>query len=1194
MKIQNKRLLALTIAMMSYGEVELCYAAMGDGYLELSDKDSKIFDDIASAFGLDNADLELAAKGAARTNTSVGSSSTMDQLITPENIKTMPLGASLWTSESLFARRSIFDMGILRGRALIPNLEGQQEQGMTSSVSSRSDKKNTSSRFNLDVGAAVRYGGFQGAVGYKHEQMRDVTQMGGRSTASIYSYVTNTLRIEPNAGKKYLELRGALSGVDLVAKQEDAGKSKEALDKKISEYILVEEAGTGDNNDFKYKRVKVVKVYDGEDTLSPRAHIQALIEFERIFVDLKNQYRLFSANETVKRLTLLDMQQLKSAINASIKKFYENYGDSFAIKVSGYSEVEGEAEFEQDSKQESFEKNNAGTLTAGYNSFIGGAEASLSIGEWTKDAAASGASRLTTRVFKRPGDATVDISGYGDKLTTWINNAIKGTNDNAVIPAIAIKPSYPTPPTPRSWKDDPFAPPDMKEFKDFDAWKESRELFKDSKAYRIPDWLKQAKGGGGNGNDDQQGDGILNGRLNINIQENYFDANVARQNVAEQVAANDRRSTEVRRVSGSIVDQVVAAGDGEVQQALSITLSTKSPKKSGDSNLYGDALYKKFDHEFKALKAYGKKVLAREKRIRKRESIFANQVNQGSSNVIKNAVSVADAASTENGQINLDKMMVSSFEAIPYTAVLSALRPDLELPVSDGPDGEVDAFFNTTVLLATLNRYQSLDTYINFIKSIPESGLGNTSIPKNFSDFVNAFEQQIIQRVELSMTTGHDVSDADLASLLNNNIVGLSKDGKSTNVQATILFKKLGTLNAYNYIIELAENSAYFSIIGQAPGGYLPLSFMMNSDPGFGPSNWNNGWCVPQISSIEKLPGIQAPNGYQVQYLKASKCTTVTSETDLKQLLKAKQTPIYPLFIYRTAQKPLLNFVQFIGGNRLIIGRDVSFSPPIGDVTVIPRIQTNKASASAKAALGYDDGMLGDSFKLNQQIAEEFKDERLKQPATFNAFLPSDMSWKYSLSFNKDNQSSYEGYEKNKILITRVGMYAALQENKLSNVNPAVPRFYARGAECISSVSSPNYCPVPTYHLLQPFSYQFKIHPINRGDETSFGLDRISGGNRVTTLIGSNGETNASGDAVLFEQTLYEIGNSPGTKNTGGILALYPISTDLIDGLGVEVFAYSSGSSPKDIFNMGKDGESPFDIGFTKSLLEDSKSKMPN
>ena len=1158
--------------------------------LSLSPAESKRFDDIEMAFGLDNADLELAAKGAANNKESVlGSSATSDLLITPANIKTMPLGAAMWTSESLFSRRSIFDMGALRGKSLIPNLEGQQEQGMTSSVSSRSDKKNTSSRFNLDVGAAVRYGGFQGAVGYKHEHFRDVTQMGGRSTASLYSYVTNTLRIEPNAGNKFVELRGALSGVDLVPTQADPAKTKEAFDNEIAKYISVEEAFTGPNNDIKYKRVTVNKVYDGEETLSPRAHVQALLEFERIFSDLKNQCKKFINNEEVRRLSLLGTQQVKSAINASIKKFYENYGDSFAISISGYSEVEGEAEFQQNSEQNSFEKNNAGTLTAGYNSFIGGAEGSLAIGQWTKDAAASGASNLKATVVRRPGDASVDLAGYEQKLKDWINNAIKGTNDNTAIPAATVKASYPTPPSPRSWKDDPFAPPDMKEFKDLEDWKKSRELFKESTAYRIPDWIKNKKDPG---QDNQPGQEDNQGEAWIDLAGN--DANVARQAVAEEQLARRRYPRQnARRNAQEIVDRVQAG-----QRANGVSLEKAAPRKAPpglfDKQLYGDALYNRFNYEQKALKSYGKKILAREKRIKKRNLMLAAKANNMVSSTQGSAVHAVDTSSADGGQINLDKMLVSSFKALPYAAVLSALRPDLELPANDNSGAEVDAFLNTTVLLATLNRYQSLDTYINFIKSIPESGLTNSTIPANLSKFVNALEKQIIQRVELSMTSGQDVSDADLASLLNNTIVGLSKDGKSTNVKATLLFKTMGSLNAFNYITELAENPEYYSVIGQAPGGYLPLSAMMNSNPGRNLSSWNDGWCVPQISSVEQLPGFQTPNGYQVQYLKASNCTPVTSETDFKELLKARQTPIYPLFMYRTNQKPLLNFVQFVGSSRIIIGRDVSFSPPVGDLISISKTPTINASDDTKKALGYTPEILGLSEDLKRQISTDLQDERLKDPATFNAFLPADLSWKYSLWFNKDQASSYMGYDKNTILIARIGIYATFQENKLSNVNPNVPKFYARGVPCVPAAGKPTYCPLPTYHLLQPYSYSFRINPLGVRDDVDFGLSYVADGNRVTKLVGSDGKTDAAGNPILFEDTLYQVGNSTGTKNTGGILALYPITTDLVEGLGTEVFAYSSGSSPKDIFNEGKDGESPFDIGFTKSLLEDSKSKMPN
>jgi hypothetical protein len=51
-------------------------------------------------------------------------------------------------------------------------------------------------------------------------------------------------------------------------------------------------------------------------------------------------------------------------------------------------------------------------------------------------------------------------------------------------------------------------------------------------------------------------------------------------------------------------------------------------------------------------------------------------------------------------------------------------------------------------------------------------------------------------------------------------------------------------------------------------------------------------------------------------------------------------------------------------------------------------------------------------------------------------------------------------------------------------------------------------------------------------------------------------------------------------------MLLYPVTTEMLQGLGAGAFAYSSGSSPKDIFSQGDQGNSPFDAGFTKALLQ--------
>jgi hypothetical protein len=60
----------------------------------------------------------------------------------------------------------------------------------------------------------------------------------------------------------------------------------------------------------------------------------------------------------------------------------------------------------------------------------------------------------------------------------------------------------------------------------------------------------------------------------------------------------------------------------------------------------------------------------------------------------------------------------------------------------------------------------------------------------------------------------------------------------------------------------------------------------------------------------------------------------------------------------------------------------------------------------------------------------------------------------------------------------------------------------------------------------------------------------------------------------------------PAHKHTGGLMLLYPVTTEMLQGLGAGAFAYSSGSSPKDIFSQGDQGNSPFDAGFTKALLQ--------
>jgi hypothetical protein len=535
---------------------------------------------------------------------------------------------------------------------------------------------------------------------------------------------------------------------------------------------------------------------------------------------------------------------------------------------------------------------------------------------------------------------------------------------------------------------------------------------------------------------------------------------------------------------------------------------------------------------------------------------------------------VEATSAPEVNEISLDKMMVSSFKGLPFSAVLVALRPNLELPVS--LDLDTEGFINTSVLLATLNRYYTLDTYLNFIKSVPESGLGRTAISDNLHKYVSHLEEIIMDLVQTSMTSGDDISGEALAAVLNQEITGLSSDGKARDPSKTELFKYLkSSADAYDYVYRLAEDPDYYRVIGKAPGGYLPFAPMAGG-----------GYCLPKWSDIRRLsdPNSTTVSGFNVSYLRASECIEVTANTDIPKLLGGSpQTPLFPLYIFVEGKNPpLLNFVQFVGGSRLIIGRDVTLAPPESDVTSIPKVPWENASSAVNQVMGYQSSLLADTDRLNAILKRNgelpaFVDGRTNDPY-MNAFLPSDVSWRYSIWFPKNESASLDGYDKYQVLLARIGYY------------PSYYRFFFGDSDVHiltreGITSSSAYSLSLTYQFLEPFSFQFCVYSpgCNKGENGLKNTYPIPDNNY---LIGPIKPLDGKNKTVIGKISLRDFGDAPGTKHTGGLMLLYPVTTEMLQGLGTGAFAYSSGSSPKDIFSQDDQGNSPFDAGFTKALLQ--------
>ncbi len=119
-----------------------------------------------------------------------------------------------------------------------------------------------------------------------------------------------------------------------------------------------------------------------------------------------------------------------------------------------------------------------------------------------------------------------------------------------------------------------------------------------------------------------------------------------------------------------------------------------------------------------------------------------------------------------------------------------------------------------------------------------------------------------------------------------------------------------------------------------------------------------------------------------------------------------------------------------------------------------------------------------------------------------------------------------------------------------------------------------------TYQFMAPYSFQVSYSLPN------WGLGKVSLPPKDSYLAWSEGIKDKDNKYKISKISLFDVGNSSGTKYAGGLLMFYPITNDMLEGAGSGGFTYSSGSSPKDIFNQDDAVNSPFDAGFTRALLQ--------
>lgn len=329
-----------------------------------------------------------------------------------------------------------------------------------------------------------------------------------------------------------------------------------------------------------------------------------------------------------------------------------------------------------------------------------------------------------------------------------------------------------------------------------------------------------------------------------------------------------------------------AGQDQQQAQEQQKKVDEEGPQKALKPALADHTLYERYKSELAALK-----VLKNQRNGNAVSSIFGGNI------------------------IRVDKMFVSGFELTPYDQVIPQLRPNLEIP---DESATLDGYPNVSKLIYIVNMLGDLDNYIRFLSNFTISGVSK-QMSDNHKAFYDSFYNDAYDKIAFQLNMGVDISNDLLASF------GVAKFGKDGAENASDLYKKVGDIDVYRYILKFLLAPENIKIWRNAPGGYIPLgwnaanntlSFFNSYYVGEPNLRGSADWAYKIFHDMRPFT--------EPQYNPLS-FYDVSSYTDPK--FKTYKSPWYPVFQYGGSLNPLLLFVQTIGGYQLVIGQKYAVMP---------------------------------------------------------------------------------------------------------------------------------------------------------------------------------------------------------------------------------------------------------------------------
>ena len=181
--------------------------------------------------------------------------------ITPENIKSMSLGARVWGSASDFDNTPIFDLGAKYVNDLVDLNPGAGKAGYFITVDATTNKTNSELLLKADFGVSARVIGYSGSLGYAHDESTARSSLHGSANVHAVQYKTNQIDLGVQDGNQYKDLSAYLLGDIWTSKTFDY-YAPGCVTPKIDTF-------------------SGAKIYDGNLINSPAEHYAAIVAMER-------------------------------------------------------------------------------------------------------------------------------------------------------------------------------------------------------------------------------------------------------------------------------------------------------------------------------------------------------------------------------------------------------------------------------------------------------------------------------------------------------------------------------------------------------------------------------------------------------------------------------------------------------------------------------------------------------------------------------------------------------------------------------------------------------------------------------------------------------------------------------------------------------------------------------------------------